>query len=302
MQEILIRAGCFVAIIILGVLLRRIGWFQEKDFSVLSTVVLKLTLPASIVVSFNGSKIDMSLLILILLGLGGGLIYMGLGYLINLRRGSSERAFAVLNMAGYNIGNFTMPFVQSFLGSSGVIITSLFDTGNAMVCLGGAYGVAGMVKDGSRFSVVRVVKTVFKSVPFCTYLVMLALCLMKLSLPGAVMSFVQIIANAAPFMAMLMIGVGFRLKLDKANLGYIVKYILIRYGVAAILACLIYFCTGFSFEVRRTLVILVFAPFCTAAPAFTSALGEDVGLSSAINSISIIVSIVIDVALLSVMV
>ena len=59
----------------------------------------------------------------------------------------------MLNSCGYNIGNFTLPFIQSFLGPVGVITTSLFDTGNACICLGDAYSVASMVKDGGSFSV-----------------------------------------------------------------------------------------------------------------------------------------------------
>ena len=301
MQEILTRAGCFVVIILLGYFLRRIGWFKEEDFPVISTIVLKITLPAAITVSFNGSKIDLSMLTIILLGFAGGLVYMAIGFLMNLRRGRAQKAFDVLNLPGYNIGNFTLPFVQSFLGGPGVVITSLFDTGNAIVCLGGAYGVASLVKDGSGFSVKRVVKTLLKSVPFDTYLIMLALCLMGLSLPGPIASLAQTIANAAPFMAMFMIGVGFKLEADRAHIGYIVKYMLIRYSIAAVLALVLYYCTGFSLEIRQTLAILVFAPFCTSAPAFTAELGEDVGLSSAINSISIIISITIIISMLSVM-
>ena len=39
MAEILTRAGCFIAIIVLGLLLRRFGFFKEGDFSVLSRKV-----------------------------------------------------------------------------------------------------------------------------------------------------------------------------------------------------------------------------------------------------------------------
>ena len=49
MLDIIVRAGCFVAIIILGYVLKKIGVFKEQDFSVLSKVVMKITLPAAIV-------------------------------------------------------------------------------------------------------------------------------------------------------------------------------------------------------------------------------------------------------------
>ena len=62
MQEILVRAGCFVAVILLGYMLRRIGFFKAEDFKVLSKIVLKITLPAAIVYSFSGKEIDPSML------------------------------------------------------------------------------------------------------------------------------------------------------------------------------------------------------------------------------------------------
>ena len=72
MGEILMRAACFILIIILGHVLRRIGFFKKDDFYVLSKTVLKITLPAAIISNMNGMKIEPSLLGLCLLGFGGG--------------------------------------------------------------------------------------------------------------------------------------------------------------------------------------------------------------------------------------
>ena len=159
MLDVLTRAGCFVAIILLGFLLRRVGLFHKENFAVLSKLAIKVTLPAAIVASFSGKSFDLSMLSIVLLGLGCGVLYMAIGFLLHLRQAANKRAFFVLNLPGYNIGCFTMPFAQSFLGPMGVIVTSLFDTGNAFVCLGGAYGVASMIKDGGGFSARRLFKT-----------------------------------------------------------------------------------------------------------------------------------------------
>ena len=69
----------------------------------------------------------------------------------------------------------------------------------------------------------------------------------------------------------------------------------------AVLALVFYFLLPFRLEVRQALVILVFSPIASAAPAFTGELKSDVGLASALNSMSIICSIVIIVVLLLVM-
>lgn len=301
MLDIIVRAGCFVAIIILGYFLKKIGVFQEKDFSVLSRVVMKITLPAAIVSSFAGKEFDPAMLTIVLMGFGGGAVYILLGFLLNLRGPREKRAFEILNLPGYNIGNFTMPFVQSFLGPTGVITTSLFDTGNAVVVLGGAFGVASTVKDGSGFSIRHILKALSKSVPFICYVIMMILNLTHLSLPAPIVSLAEIIAGANAFMAMFMIGVGFKLGGDRSQIGRIIRILGIRYSVAAVLALCFYFLLPFGLEVRQALVILVFSPIGSAVPAFTEELREDVGLSSAINSISIIISIVVIMTLLSVM-
>ena len=107
MLDVLTRAGGFIAIIFLGYVLKRIGFFKEDDFKILSKIVLKITLPAAIVCSFSGKEIDPRMLSIALLGLGGGLVYMGIGWLLNRPRGRNQQAFEILNTSGYNIGNFT---------------------------------------------------------------------------------------------------------------------------------------------------------------------------------------------------
>ena len=51
MLEVLARAACFAAVIVMGCLLRRVGFFKAGDFDVLARIVTRITLPAAIVVS-----------------------------------------------------------------------------------------------------------------------------------------------------------------------------------------------------------------------------------------------------------
>lgn len=301
MQDILIKAGCFVAIIILGYTVKKIGVLHQDDFMVLSKIVIRITTPAAIAVSFAGKEIDLSLLLLILLGLGSGILLVAAAYLLSLRNPKNQRAFNMLNVAGYNIGNFALPFVQGFLGPVGIIVTSLFDTGNAIVALGGAYGAASTVKDGSGFDLKLIAGKLVRSVPFMCYIILVSLNLAKIPLPTPMVSCLQIIANANAFLAMFMLGVGFNLSGDFKQIGIIAKVLSIRYTLSALMAVSVYFLLPMDLEVRQTLVILLFSPISSIVPAFTGDMGEDVGLSSAINSISIICSIVIIITLLSVM-
>ena len=300
MLDILTRAGCFVAIILLGYLLKRIGLFKESDFSVLSKIVLKITLPAVIITNFANKELDPSLFTLTLLGVLCGSIYIGLGFLLNIKNDKEKRAFDILNLPGYNIGCFALPFVQSFLGPVGVIATCLFDIGNGFICLGTAFSIAVMVKDGGRFSIKRVIRTLLKSIPFILYVIMPILCLTHVHIPDVITSFAGIVGNANAFMAMFMIGVGFKLATDKTQIGRIIKLLAVRFGIAAILALCFYFLLPFTHEIRKTLVLLVFSPIGAAVPAFTGEMKGDVGLSSAVNSLAIVCSIIMIVTLLTI--
>lgn len=302
MLDILLRAGSFIAIIVLGYFLKQIGFFKQEDFSLLSKITIRITLPCAIITSFAGKNIDPALLSLAFLSIGCGLIYVLIGFLINRGNSREQQAFEMLNLPGYNIGTFVIPFAQSFLGALGVIAVSLFDTGNAVICLGGAFSLASMVKAGDGFSIKRILRALLRSVPFVTYLLMLLTNLLRIPVPSFVLSVAGIGSNANAFMAMLMIGVGFKLEMgNKKQIGTIVKLLSIRYGLATVFSLIFYYLLPFELEVRQALVILAFSPIGSAVPGFTQELKGDVGLSSALNSFAMVISIAITVVLLLVM-
>lgn len=298
MLDILIKAGCYIAIILLGIVLRRIGFFKESDFSVLSKVVIKVTLPAALIVNAATRELDPRLLTLVLLGLGGGVLYVLAGWFVSRRADKDTKAFDMLNHSGYNIGLFAIPFTESFLGATGMMTASLFDVGNAFVCLGGAYGVAAAVKDGTGFDLKRVLKALLLSVPFLVHIGTVVMNLLHIPFPGPVVDCARTIAGANSFLAMLMIGVGFKLDLDRSKLSHLVRVLLLRYGIAAVLALCYWFLLPFEETVRLALVILAVSPIGSAVPGFTEEMKGDAGLSCSINSLSILISIITIVALL----
>ena len=292
MEAILMRAGSFMAVIILGYVLKKAGFFKEDDFYVMSKIMVKITLPASIIVNFSQTKMEPSMFLLCLLGFGGGILYMALGWIMG-GKDPDEKGFQILNLSGYSIGSFTMPFTSSFFGPAGVVVTSLFDTGNAVIALGGSYSIGAMVKNREKkFSFIPLCKTLLCSVPFDAYLFMYILYWLHLSLPAPVLNIAQLVANANAFLAMLMLGVGFKLSGDRTQMSKIVKMLGVRYGVAVLTAAAFYFLLPFSLEYRQALAVLVFSPIAAAAPAFTADMKGDINLASAVNSLSIIISMV----------
>lgn len=291
--EVLAKAVAFILIIVMGYLLKKRGFFHADDFYLISKIVIRITLPAAIVSNFSRLTMDNALLWMVLLGLAANVVMVAVGYVINLGKSKDAQAFDMLNLSGYNIGNFTLPFVQSFLGPVGFATTSLFDAGNAVMCTGVTYTLASMVLGtGEKPSVKNILKSLFSSLPFDAYIIMTILAVLKIPLPSVVTSFAATVGSANAFLALLMIGIGFEIHMEKEKVSAIIKLMVLRYGTAVLFALVAFFLLPFPLKVRQALAIVSFGPISSVSPAFTGKLGGDVELSSAVNSLSIVLSIV----------
>ena len=291
MIDVLIRAGCMIGLMLLGMLLRRVKLFGPDDHKVVSKIILNVTMPCMLVTSFSQYQLDLSLFSVILLGIGCNLILSGIGFLC-AGRDWAGRAFNIINFSGFNIGCFLMPFAQTFFGPEGIVVACMFDAGNVMMCTGLTYGIASCVApSGERGSLKLLAKSLFSSTPFITYLVLLLMTCFKLSFPGPILDFASIAGNANTFLAMFMIGLVFEFKANRDNIFRVIRNVGVRYGVCAVLAVLFYFLLPFPLVVRQVLVLAVFSPLTVTAPIFTSKLHGDVSLSGALNSICIPVSV-----------
>ena len=299
MAEILLKALSFILIIALGYILKHKGFFAPQDPRVVSNIVLNITFPAAIINSFAAIKLELSLFSIILIGLLCNILMFGLGYLLARRKDEKTQALFMLNVAGFNIGMFTIPFIQNFLGIFGVAITSLFDIGNAIMVTGGGLAlVAVVLKRKEAASVGATLRILRSSMPFVTYMLMLLLSVLQVKIPSVVTAVTGPIGAANPFLAMLMVGLLLEIRADRERLNNAAKIITARLVGAVVLAAVIFYLLPFSFEVRRVLVLVVFSPLSGIAPMMTQRSGADSGVSSLVASITVIISMVIMTGLL----
>ncbi|WP_315077409.1 AEC family transporter [uncultured Clostridium sp.] len=97
MNEVLTKTGVFILIIILGYSLKRIGFFKQSDFKVVSKIVLNITLPCAVISNFNKLEMDMTLLFLVVIGIVCNFVMIGAGYLVAWKNNNSEKAFNMIN-------------------------------------------------------------------------------------------------------------------------------------------------------------------------------------------------------------
>ena len=293
MESVLVKVVSFIAVIVVGYLLKRVGFFRAEDFRLIAGLVLKVTLPCAIISNFTRIDVDAALFVLVLLGLGCNLVTVAAGWLASKRGDSAEQAFNIINFSGYNVGCFALPFLQSFVSPMGVVAACIWDTGNSIMCTGATYSIAAAVAGKNEGGGARLFfRRMFSSVQAGRRHDDSGFPRLEASAAGA--GVYRHGGAANPFLAMLMIGIGFELKLAPGSGLHIAKTLFCRYLIAAALAFLFYNYLPFDQEVRKVLAILAFAPLSAVCTIYTALCLNDPGrvaLSCTLNSLSIVCSV-----------
>ena len=297
MEQVLTKALAFVIIIAFGYLLKQRGFFKPDDYKLIAKIVLNITLPCAVITSFAAFKMEYTLFVLTLIGFLGNLLMIVWGFMLTRYQTNAAKIFYVFNLAGYNIGCFTLPFAQSFLGPFAVVATCMFDVGNSIMCTGGTYALAsGLVHTGEKYEPVTLRSVAVKllsSVPFVVYVLMLVCALFEVHLPQPVYTLTGLICSANTFLSMLMIGMMFEMTLDLEKLKQVREVVLYRYVFGVALAWVCFYRAPLNAEVKEVLALVFLAPSTAIAPIFIARMGGNVELAGFANSITIVISIIL---------
>lgn len=302
MEVVLTKALGFLFMIAVGFVLKRVGLFSQKDTDLLTRLVMKITLPMVIVSNFRTLSLDVSFLMDIALGVITNLIAIGLILFLTRKRKPTERAFFIINGSGYNIGLCTLPFMQSFFEAEAVAVVCMFDVGNAIMVFGITFTIATLIAKGKgNVSGKEIIKTLFSSMPFVAYLVMITLCSLKIQLPGIIFDLAGMMGQANTFLAMILIGIMFEPKMKKSVLKDMVSVFVLRITVACFFSYLIYHYMPGPQLHRQILSIVVFSPILSIAPIYTERCGYDRSAAAVLNSLMLPLSLILMTILLIVL-
>lgn len=302
MIDVIAKALSFVLIIFIGYRLKCSGFFAKDDYKLISKIVMNITLPGAIISSFAHFQMDYSLFTLVAIGLLANAFMVAVAFLMTRRETAAAKNFYIFSMAGYNIGNFTLPFVQSFLGPMGVIALCMFDLGNSIMCTGLTYAITASIvgtADGYKepVSFRNIIDKLLHSAPFIVYITMITVMLCKLPLPKQFYDFAAILGSANTFLSMLMIGIMFELNLNKRNINYIKEIFISRYALGFVAAALLLYFEPFAHELNVVVAAAMLAPSTAIGPIFIEKMGGNVALAGVVNSLTLSCSIVIFVLL-----
>lgn len=293
MQAIIIRALCFLGMVLLGFAMKKAGLLSKEDGYALSRVIMNITLPCAIISSFSSIDLSGSMLIFILFGLLANAILLLVAYFISRNKSREDIIYYILSMPAYNIGNFTLPFTSAMMGPVGAVTTCLFDTGNAVQCVGIDYAVAKNMVDGEKKNFLQMLKPLFRGPTFMVYLIFITLSLIKFPVPSVIFDFTSLIAAANGPISMIMIGLLLEMSFRKSDMKKVAIVLAVRYAVSIAFTLFFWFVLDMPYEVKKAACVVVWAPVSTAAPAFTLQLNGNTSLAGMVNSISLILSLII---------
>ena len=298
MSAILVKAAGLALIILAGYTLKRLGVFRTEDAKVISRVVINLTLPAAFITGFRGFRFDAEYLIVIAIALVCNFLLLGVAFTITKGADIPIRALYAMNLSGYNIGTFVLPFAQSFLPTQAIVGVSMFDAGNCPINCGISYAlVMGRNSGSAKNSLNMVVDKLLHSVPFMTYLLLMIKCALGLEFPEPVYTVASMVGSANSFLAMLMIGILFQVRVEKDDLRQVLQILGLRYGINLLLIALLWQ-TPLSLMVRQVLALALVAPVPSVALVFCERCGCKPTVYGMISSMSIAISLILTFGLM----
>ncbi len=300
LSSMLMQGISFLVVITVAYLLKKLNLFEKKDGNVLSKLIINLTLPATIILGFDSIEVNSTLFMMILLGFLSNVVLVSIGGLLWNDKEPEEQALMMFGQAGYNIGNFVIPFVQGFFPEAIPFIGS-FDTGNSLMVSGGNAVLVDKFSesDEAAFDLRKTIKGLFSSPPFTVYLIMIGLALFNISVPTSILPIIQLFASSNAFLAMFMVGLYLELDISKGDLKNISQILVTRYALGLVMALFFYFVLPFSEVIRLSLVILALAPIATLSTINMVRYKNKEEVSGFLSSSTIIISLILITVVLS---
>lgn len=259
MGQIILNVVGLFSMILLGFAMKRIGILSKADGSILSKIILNVTLPAAIILNLAQMEVQISALSLIVIAVAITIGQIGIAFMMTRKDSNALQQFAMYCGSGFNIGNFAIPFAQSFY-PLGIPLISLFDMGNSIMLAGGTTVlIEYLLKKLTTFEPGKIILNLLRSPTFTVYLVMLVIRSVRWQLPSAFISIVQPIGLANTFLSMFMIGLFLDFRLPKHTTKTVVNILALRYGSAFVLFGLFYL-LPLPTLLKPVLCLLVFAP------------------------------------------
>lgn len=295
MEDSFAKVMSLAAFIVLGHLLRRFNILKDQAFAAISALVMNVTLPCVILTNLNGVRIEGDMLLIAGLGLLTNIIFLVWGLFLSRNIADTQwRDFVRLNVGGYSVGPFAVPYVQSFFPTTGLMATCMFDVGNCVMAGGGTFAViAGTrVKTTLWRTVKLVVSKLVRSGPLVTFAFVGLMSVLDMRLPDGVITSTAIGAHANTFLCMIMIGESISFSMGGGKMDKVLKLLASRWVVCILIALGVWHFLPFEEEIRMALTLTCLSPIPAMSLVFTAQLDGDIAMAANMSSLSVGCSII----------
>lgn len=290
--EVLTKTFIYVALLLIGYGGKRLGLFSREDTRFLSMVILNLTMPAAVINGFQGVEVRGVLFWGLAIGITANLLLAVFGQVASRKKAPAERVVYTYSSSAFNVANFAIPFLTGLITSDGFAAICMFDISVAITCYGVNVALADACMGGDgKVHLKPLLRKIFTTPVFLTYLMLVTLSLLHLQLPSVVLELTGVIGNANAFLAMLSIGILFEIKLPKKGRNIVFGVLSLRYGFCIAMMLVVYFLLPIPQDIKIALCVVLLAPCASSAPMLTETSGGDGSIAAAINSLSIPISI-----------
>ncbi len=299
MGTVLLKSLGFIVIIFLGFISVRSGLITREDGKKLGKIVINITLPCTVIISFVTISFSFSLFVAFLMGfLYNGIALIFARCITSHGYTPEETASTMLCCNSVNVGSFALPFCQSFFPIAAVGYLAMLDVSNCVMSLGVGPAAAGIVAArGQKFDLAAFLKKLFKNIALDVYIVGATLSLLNIRIPEAVVPVLSPIAQANGFIAMFMIGTQLDLDIHMSEIQAVVRIFLTRFFVAGCLIAFLYF-SKYDPLMKIALTICLLAPPTSLTVVLVHGAGCDTKTAAMVSSLSIPISIVIYLVLM----
>ena len=292
MTDIFLKTGSFLLIIFAGYMFKRIGLLKASDAAVLRKMMLNLTLPCVLVSSVQSMQLQSALIAPLIAGFCIAPPTIVFSLMVTRRKDKLTQALYMLNQASFNVASVTVPFVSAFFPAAALSVSGIFDIGNAIYNTGGVNAYAQCHVDTTKkFRILDVLNSARKSTPLMVYLPVLLLFLCGLRLPDGFYTLVRTFGNSNSFLSFFIIGLMIEFKLEKQDLGEVLRALALRYVMIAPLIAIVWL-LPIDLLVRQVLILCLLAPFSAVASSYCANLGCKPQQASMLCTLSIFTSMI----------
>ncbi len=283
-----------ILIISLGYILKRGNIIKEKDGEGLSRIIFNLTLPSIIIVTFSDITLESSLFLLIFIGFLYGVLIGFFGLFVFRKKQRNIKGMLGMMVPGLNIGLFAYPLVEAIFGKEGITYFGMLDVGNAFIVFGLSYLIGSFYsKEDVKLDFKTVVTKMSKSIPLMTYIIVVIINLIGLTLPSVIVDVADIISGANMPLSLLLLGIYLNFSFDKRYVKLMLQYLGLRYGVGLLLGVLCFFVFPFDEMFKYTVLLGFLLPTSMSVLPYSVEFEYNQKFVGTLSNLTIIISFIL---------